>query len=343
MSTTIQASVGIAAGRHCHNLVSDQAAVIDLLNSISARRGGRIDNKIPSAPLRQGFCSAALHRAILGFQAVNSKEFGLSVDGHVDPGQKTLAALNRIVSFNKIGGVDVSEIGFPISDPPFLSEVTFEPRATSLFLSDYRIQNLSDVTFSLTPPAKAGAVNFQIRGRGETWDVIVPAVGVGVGLSGNKFKGISEPLEKLLNSGKKLGNSRQFFKVLLKAVGASFGGEFFGRIFLNPLGRPFASMLSAESPSPQEFARQSTVVSKGETGVFLAGAEVEFVAFGVPFAAGLPGPVSVPALILEAHITKRLPTATAFAFFSKGTIAGASVVGASVHVVTGPTILRRVA
>jgi hypothetical protein len=54
------------------------------------------------------------------------------------------------------------------------------------------------------------------------------------------------------------------------------------------------------------------------------------------------GPIAILAApFIKAAIQKRLPLATGFAFFAKGTLAGGSVVGASVQAMIGPTLLSR--
>jgi hypothetical protein len=95
-SETIGASVGMHknGATNCYNQPNDVATVVKLLNSISAAEGGTKDaNLPPSAGPSQ------LYQAIRNFQQ-KQNALGrlplLSVDGHVDPNDKTLARLNSL-------------------------------------------------------------------------------------------------------------------------------------------------------------------------------------------------------------------------------------------------------
>src|SRR5262249_2795814 len=96
MSESTKASVGVRDDgfTQCHNNPQDQSAVVGLLNQISQVDGGCKEAPLAIKP-RWGFCSPALHQAILKFRRKNK---GLSVDGHVDPGGATLRKLNKIDS-----------------------------------------------------------------------------------------------------------------------------------------------------------------------------------------------------------------------------------------------------
>ena len=87
IAKSIQASVGIANGKQCYNLLPDQDTVRSLLNLIGTLQGGAFGTL--DKPTKHGICSPQLHSAILNFQRMNH----LSVDGHVDPNQRTIHQL----------------------------------------------------------------------------------------------------------------------------------------------------------------------------------------------------------------------------------------------------------
>jgi len=97
-SETIGASVGMHnnGATNCFNQAPDVAKIIKLLNMISAAEGGAAADKLPSSP-----SAIQLYRPILRFQQVQNnlgRTPRLSVDGHVDPGDATLARLNQLVT-----------------------------------------------------------------------------------------------------------------------------------------------------------------------------------------------------------------------------------------------------
>jgi hypothetical protein len=80
--------------KQCFNTVPDQEMVVKLLNMIPERLGGA-GGKL-RAPIRWGVVSEELYQAILRFQKAHPEEH-LSVDGHVDPHEKTLRLMLRLV------------------------------------------------------------------------------------------------------------------------------------------------------------------------------------------------------------------------------------------------------
>jgi hypothetical protein len=83
----------------CYNTTSDQHIVQDLLNKISDTDGGAGTGSmmyrtgtLKSSP-QWGVVSEELYQAILTFQRKHAQDEGLSVDGHVDPHERTLRAL----------------------------------------------------------------------------------------------------------------------------------------------------------------------------------------------------------------------------------------------------------
>jgi hypothetical protein len=87
----IGASVGkFGGGRQCFNFAHDQRIVQQLLNQIPVAQGGA--GGLLRAPIVDRLVSAALHEAILKFQRVNH----CSVDGHVDPFEKTIRLMNQL-------------------------------------------------------------------------------------------------------------------------------------------------------------------------------------------------------------------------------------------------------
>ncbi len=97
-SETIGASVGMHNNgtTNCFNQAPDVAKIVKLLNMISAAEGGSAADKLPASP-----SAIQLYRPILRFQQVQNnlgRTPRLSVDGHVDPGDATLARLNQLAS-----------------------------------------------------------------------------------------------------------------------------------------------------------------------------------------------------------------------------------------------------
>ena len=108
---TIQASVGMHdnGAKNCYNLAKDIQTVVKLLNFIVETDGGT-----SSHPLSPSASPVQLSRAIQHFQQTQNDLGGtprLSVDGHVDPGQSTLARLNQIA--RKISPITIDDLFFP--------------------------------------------------------------------------------------------------------------------------------------------------------------------------------------------------------------------------------------
>jgi hypothetical protein len=102
MPGDVQYSVGKYANgtRQCPNTVKDQELVISLLNAIDSAKGGTKEKPLTGKPIH-GICSAALYAAIVNFQ---SKQMGLVVDGHIDPGKSTIKRLNLLAGGAAPGG-----------------------------------------------------------------------------------------------------------------------------------------------------------------------------------------------------------------------------------------------
>jgi hypothetical protein len=87
----INASVGkFGGGKQCYNFARDQQIVQNLLNQIPQPQGGAggtLTDRIVDRVV-----SASLHQAILNFQRANH----CSVDGHVDPHQRTIQLMNEL-------------------------------------------------------------------------------------------------------------------------------------------------------------------------------------------------------------------------------------------------------
>lgn len=95
---TINASVGVRNGVQCYNFVDDQYTIIELLNLIPEELGGTMNPEggIDFPRPERGKASKQLVDAILRFQTVNRAKV-LYVDGHVDPGGKTIQVMNDIM------------------------------------------------------------------------------------------------------------------------------------------------------------------------------------------------------------------------------------------------------
>ncbi len=147
----IKASVGIAGGKQCYNVVSDQLIIIDLLNSIPVANGGCREKRLSGAP-RWGVCSGALHSAIVAFQSAN----GLSVDGHVDPGGRMIQKLNLLSLLHQDPGNLTPQFG---PDLPYPIGPTGESKPPAI----WRVSDLSLSGLSVVSGAGAGAYSGQIK------------------------------------------------------------------------------------------------------------------------------------------------------------------------------------
>jgi hypothetical protein len=91
----IASSVGRRNGRDSRNRVSDQKIIQDLLNKIPTSHGGAQGSL--NERMVEGICSNKFYLAILTFQKKNLPQFA---DGHIDPGSRSLDAMERIVTIN---------------------------------------------------------------------------------------------------------------------------------------------------------------------------------------------------------------------------------------------------
>jgi hypothetical protein len=93
----VRASVGKYANgtKLCYNRLEDKQTVRDLLNRIPVSQGGT-QGKLPEDLLPPQQISEALFQAIREFQKVNQERFHLFADGHVDPHERTIAAMTRL-------------------------------------------------------------------------------------------------------------------------------------------------------------------------------------------------------------------------------------------------------
>ncbi len=90
-------SVGRRQGRDSQNRVNDQKIVQDLLNKIPASAGGAEGSL--NERMVEGICSNKLFLAILTFQKRNLPQ---SADGHIDPGGRSLDALERMAKIQDL-------------------------------------------------------------------------------------------------------------------------------------------------------------------------------------------------------------------------------------------------
>ena len=95
----ITASVGIAKGKQCYNVVSEQKKVQSLLSRIKPELGG-CEGKTDWTDPVWGKCAPDLHQAILNFQKVNRFRLDYDPDGHVDPHDATIVLLNQLADGN---------------------------------------------------------------------------------------------------------------------------------------------------------------------------------------------------------------------------------------------------
>jgi hypothetical protein len=91
----ISASVGIAKGKPCYNVISDQQKIQALLSDIPPELGGCKGKPAWAAPV-WGQCAPDLHQAILTFQKINRFRLDYDPDGHVDPRDATLRLMNDL-------------------------------------------------------------------------------------------------------------------------------------------------------------------------------------------------------------------------------------------------------
>src|SRR5258707_1003743 len=87
----LKGSVGRRAGRDSRNHINDQKVIQDLLNRIPASAGGA--GGTLNERMVEGISSNKLYLAIVNFQKKNVPKFA---DGHVDPGGRTLDAMERM-------------------------------------------------------------------------------------------------------------------------------------------------------------------------------------------------------------------------------------------------------
>jgi len=139
----IQASVGRINGRHCFNRIPDQLIVMDLLNRIPLDEGGALKpGGVPETfrkPL-QGICQDDLHSAILAFQRKHIREV-LFADGHIDPGERTIRAMNRLAAIERPAITVSSQFTLFFFDEFGTSNLTglvSAMNATSSRISEYR-------------------------------------------------------------------------------------------------------------------------------------------------------------------------------------------------------------
>lgn len=93
---TLKGNVGRRPHRHCRNFISDQIAVVTLLNRIPEHLGGT-GGKLQIKPI-PGLCPEDLYKAIVRFQEINVG--AIEADGIVEAGGMTLLFLNRAADLN---------------------------------------------------------------------------------------------------------------------------------------------------------------------------------------------------------------------------------------------------
>ena len=93
----LTSSVGRRHGRDSQNRIGDQKIVQDLLNRIPAGVGGAEGSL--HERMVEGICSDKLFQAILNFQRRNEPQFA---DGHVDPGGRSLEAMERMAKIHDL-------------------------------------------------------------------------------------------------------------------------------------------------------------------------------------------------------------------------------------------------
>lgn len=93
----ITASVGIAKGKPCYNVIEDQLKIQALLSRISPALGGCEGRSSWSKPVWHQ-CAPDLHQAILNFQRINRFRLDYDPDGHVDPHDATMRLMNELAA-----------------------------------------------------------------------------------------------------------------------------------------------------------------------------------------------------------------------------------------------------
>jgi hypothetical protein len=111
MAVDIDNSVGKLANgtRECTNSAKDQEKIIGLLNKIDVGLGGTKQKPLTAKPVN-GICAPGLYVAIINFQ---TKQTGLVVDGHIDPGKSSIKRLNALTGGSTPGGGGSSPGGTP--------------------------------------------------------------------------------------------------------------------------------------------------------------------------------------------------------------------------------------
>jgi len=163
LPVSIAGSVGITErGKVCRNLQPDREKVVQLLNMIPADRGGT------AGMLKLGASPQELRNAIINFQAHPSNQlFRLSRDGHVDPRERTLDALNKLAALSAETTSESGPIGPSTPENEFRSPT-------------FRIKMVGSVGLGVIP---LGAMAFWVwdtrNGRAAMYNYFVISPGVG--------------------------------------------------------------------------------------------------------------------------------------------------------------------
>jgi hypothetical protein len=235
---------------NCYNQPADVEVVVRLLNLIPAADGGRSGNRLGAAPK-----PAELYQAILKFQQTQNNSGAmprLSVDGHVDPNDLTIARLNKLA--RRIGPINPNEIHIP-SDPPL------KPPKIPEIPDDYwHVPNLSLTSGSLVVGVGVGGAKGTITfehmgGRGEVLTKNIWLAGLAAGIDTDApFKFFESLLGKLLTGG---GGGKGSWSSMTE-----------GRCYPNPLRKTKLDAGDFTGPCYTIFL-SGTVVAGGPSGYLL--------------------------------------------------------------------------
>jgi hypothetical protein len=315
---TIQASVGKHHNGtvNCFNLPSDVVVIVKLLNFIAKADGGTSDDRLDARA-----SAANLYTAILRFQATQNTSGRmprLSVDGHVDPGGTTLLRLNQFA--RKPGPVEPPDV----PEEPIIWSPESPMRLIPLFATDWRFADAADAALALGN-LRLATGRFRLQRADSIVDVHFHGIGFQIG-GVSPFPSGPTALLKFIR-----GNLSSFLKLALSPSTLFVDGT----ILKNPVN------VSGDLEL-RHLTEGFLIIFKGDTGVFVQGAQALLVYFGVSLSLILGTSTIVPnlpAIVVASLIEGRLPFPNAVGILGK--VSGGPA-GSSISVTVGRIVNARI-